>query len=103
MSIFVASSETRSPIQMAVTARAATAAAAAAGVMPPSLLAASYHAAAFTAANSVENLKGIPSVVENNPLVNPNIMFMPPYINPFMQVSFILKGKYVDYFTGANF
>ena len=78
---------------MAVAARAATAAAAVAGVMPPSLLAASYHAAAFTASNNVGNHKGIPTVVESNPLLNSNIMFMPPYLNPFMQVSFMLNSS----------
>ena len=70
-------------------------AAAAAGVMHPSLLAASFHAANFAVPNNGENHhKEITNILERNPAsVNSNVMFLPPYINPFNQVSIRRKKK----------
>jgi hypothetical protein len=76
-----------------VAAARVASAAAAAGVIHPSFLAASFHAANFAVPNNVENHKEITNVLDRNPSVNSNVMLLPPYINPFNQVSnFITKN-----------
>ena len=74
-----------------VAAARVASAAAAAGVMHPSLLAASFHAANFAVPNNVETHKEITNMLDRNPSVNSNVMLLPPYINPFNQVSNFIK------------